>query len=170
MTNNRQIDTEGVRERINIMIDDMNIKAADFANETTLPRTTVSNILNGKTNATIEVLNKIMQTYPKWSAAWLLFGLGGKMESGASLGIYGIGQSMDLFDGTENQPNAINEEGSYSNQTNANMPSSVAPQDTPQPVVIKIPPKEIEKIMVFYNDKSFQTFIAETIESDTPKK
>lgn len=161
------LDAVQIRDRIQYMLNVLEMKSSAFADSCELPRATVSNILNGKSNVTLEVLNKIIRTFPDWSHAWLLFGTGPMQhlahEEQSLFSIEELDQGMrqesrnpdhsttDLFQ--KSQPSGVEKKREK---------DAVATQSettSPPTIVIQQPTKAIEKIIVFYTDSSYQTFM-----------
>lgn len=160
------LDAVQIRDRIQYMLNVLEMKSSAFADGCELPRATVSNILNGKSNVTLEVLNKIIRTFPDWSHAWLLFGTGPmqhlaheeqslfsteELDQGMRQESRNPDHSTDLFQ--KSQPSGVEKKREK---------DAVATQSettSPPTIVIQQPTKAIEKIIVFYTDSSYQTFM-----------
>lgn len=70
------INPEEIKDRILLMMDELQLNAAAFADKADISRSVLSNVINQKSNVTIDTLNKILSAYPDWSKAWLIFGEG----------------------------------------------------------------------------------------------
>ena len=57
---------------INILMEKLNCTANEMAEQLAVSPATISNLRNGKTSPSFEVLQKIMRTYPQINADWLL--------------------------------------------------------------------------------------------------
>ncbi len=62
--------------RIKIVIDSQNLSPSRFADYIGVPRATISHILSGRNKASLEVVQKILEAFPRISADWLVLGKG----------------------------------------------------------------------------------------------
>lgn len=51
-----------------------NVSAAQFAETIGVPRSTISHILSGRNKPSLDLIMKILSTYPKVNAEWLITG------------------------------------------------------------------------------------------------
>lgn len=71
-------------ERINLILKSRNVNAAQFADEIGVQRSSVSHILTGRNNASLDFLLKVLARYPDIDTDWLLTGKGVMMRSAAT--------------------------------------------------------------------------------------
>ena len=71
-------------ERINLILKSRNLNAAQFADEISVQRSSVSHILTGRNNASLDFLLKVLKRYPEIDTDWLLTGKGVMMRSAAT--------------------------------------------------------------------------------------
>lgn len=174
MTNDFYIDTDSVRFRIKEILSITGSTAAAFADRCQIPRTTISNILNDKTKATLDVLNKIVKACPDISSMWIYFGYGDKENQSvdSQLPLSSDMQSsldgqdnllFDTFPNSESSTNGYSKDSMQMNYVSPSAPTAISSCE-PSPCslsAVSIPPvsKKVEKIMVFYSDKSYETFL-----------
>lgn len=173
MTSDFYIDTDSVRIRIKEILSITGCTAAAFADRCQIPRTTISNILNDKTKATLDVLNKIVKACPDISSMWIYFGYGDKevqpKDSQLSLSseIPSTSSNQDnlLFGSSFNSEDTTNDYSGDPRPFSTDIPSyptsssrGISPSNM---LAMSMPPesKKVEKIMVFYSDKSYETFL-----------
>lgn len=65
-----------MKDRIKIMIERENLSQAEFSRLTGINTSTLSHVLTGRNNPSIEVINKILTAFPKYNSAWLVNGDG----------------------------------------------------------------------------------------------
>lgn len=65
-----------MKERIETLIEKENLNLARFADLVGLNRSALSHILSGRNKPSLDVVTKILQTFPRISSDWLLFGKG----------------------------------------------------------------------------------------------
>jgi transcriptional regulator with XRE-family HTH domain len=62
--------------RIKKLIKYKQLSASHFADELGVPRSTVSHILSGRNNPSLEFIQKVLDAYPDIQTAWLVRGIG----------------------------------------------------------------------------------------------
>lgn len=82
-----------MKDRISLLIKAKNLTAAQFADEIGVQKSSISHIISGRNNASLDFIQKTLITYPEVSIEWLMFGKG------------------PLFKTTENDSNINNDEG-----------------------------------------------------------
>lgn len=66
--------------RIKEIIDSENLSPSRFADYIGVPRSTISHIMSGRNKASLEVVQKILESFPHISADWLVLGKGGNAK------------------------------------------------------------------------------------------
>jgi len=115
-------------ERIKIIIDLKELQPSKFADEIGVQRPNMSHIIAGRNKPGLDFLQKIVMRYPEVNLNWLLSGLGEPV-----LNWNASKAEQELEEDTES--------------------STVLDKEKNKNVK-----KEIEKILVFYTDKTFETF------------
>ncbi|MRT92731.1 helix-turn-helix transcriptional regulator [Ancylomarina sp. 16SWW S1-10-2] len=141
-----------MKDRIMELLNTEGLSASKFADIIGVQRSSMSHILSGRNNPSLDFIQKIMRSFPDVSGDWLLSG-GGEMTKNQA--------SAPLFQET------INDEtpGSYS----ANQPPRLK-KEAPTSTLNKpdqspnldmsafVSGKKIEKVVVFYTDKTFKEY------------
>ena len=124
------------RERIDAVRKSMNLSARQFAEEIHVRPGTISNMMAGRNNPSLEVMKRIMERYPTLNPEWLIAGRGEmwRTEPGKDPGLF----DTQAPDPKEKSPRQIQKE-------------------EPQ-VVLAAPPKQISRIVVYYSDNTFEEF------------
>ena len=65
-----------MKDRISLLIKAKNLTAAQFADEIGVQKSSISHILSGRNNASLDFIQKILLCYPEVSMDWILFGKG----------------------------------------------------------------------------------------------
>ena len=65
-----------MKDRIILLIKAKNLTAAQFADEIGVQKSSISHILSGRNNASLDFIQKILLCYPEVSMEWLMFGKG----------------------------------------------------------------------------------------------
>lgn len=156
------------KERIERIMLKEEMNSAVFANEIGIQGSTLSHILNGRNNPSLDVLKKILNRFRTVSSDWLILGVGSMYRSEKQ------SQSPTLFDTLdENNSKSV----SFDPKTEKIPESQYAPIQqkfsvTPEipahslqeavhpPYIPQIEPssKSIRKIIVYYTDNTFQEF------------
>ncbi|MDR1402797.1 MAG: helix-turn-helix domain-containing protein [Tannerellaceae bacterium] len=151
---------------------------SQFAEEVGIQRSTVSHIMKDRNNPSMRVFRKIIDRFTDINPDWLLSGIGNMIikENQTTQG--------NLFANNAHIPEKPPVKP-YNTQT-AGKPPGIKPYNTqitenrpeirveepkietkqaiPEKVIIqKTEPKNISKIMIFYSDNTFETFIPEKI-------
>ena len=158
---------EKVRIEKIMLKEEMN--SAMFAAEIGIQGSTLSHILNGRNNPSLDVLQKILNRFRTVSSDWLILGIGSMYR------VEKQSQTPTLFDSLDE--NITRSSTLESNTVLKNVPvSSVIQQKTlpTQETPIQTPPesipssflplieptsKSIRKIIVYYTDNTFQEFL-----------
>jgi transcriptional regulator with XRE-family HTH domain len=155
-----------------------NLNAAQFADEIGVQRSSVSHILTGRNNASLDFILKVLQRYPTIDTDWLLTGKGGMMRKASipvdenkknervvnHLGQSTSGETGDLFKQPvdfmdNNNDELMKEDESFPNKTRPNVVVTVKEDEVQTKtgeVINKInSARGVEKIVIFYSDKTF---------------
>ena len=124
------------RERIDYLMKSLSLSARQFATEIHVQPGTISNMMAGRNNPSLEVMKRIMERYPTLNPEWLIAGRGEIWRTEP-------GKEPGLFDGIA--PEARNK-----------VVRAAAQKEEPQ--VIAAPLKKISKIVVYYTDNTFEEF------------
>lgn len=65
-----------MKNRILLLIKAKNLTAAQFADEIGVQKSSISHILSGRNNASLDFIQKILLRYPEVNMEWLMFGKG----------------------------------------------------------------------------------------------
>ena len=144
-----------MRERIERVIEREGMPQAKFAEEIGIQRAVLSHILNGRNNASLDVLTKILTRFDYISSDWLLFGKGVMCRSDK------MAVQPSLFvDENEEIPTESRPRAEYSMDNEVKNPVIVTKQIEKEEIIIKnLPRRKVEKILLFYSDDTFDTFV-----------
>lgn len=172
-----------MNQRIQELIEKLNLTSSKFADEIGVPRSSISHIVSGRNKPSLDFVTKILEKYPEVNINWLLFGRGecfsGDIESSqtdisssdtpkeikkeaSEQGLF----SHDNHDNKEETANevveqAVNKElkDEEPEKYNAvNTSKTVKKEENNRTVKTSSENDDIEKLIVFYNDKSFEVF------------
>lgn len=158
----------GMKERIIEIMKYKKLSHSQFAEEIDIQRSTVSHIMKDRNNPSMRVYRKIIDRFTDINPDWLLSGTG-SMIMNENQTIQG-----SLFENNTNIPKKqpeirpnIQVADENRQETRVEEPKMEIKQTVPEKVIIqKIEPKNISKIMIFYSDNTFETFVPEKIKKD----
>lgn len=110
-----------IQDRLQIVIKMHNLSPSAFADQIGVQRSNVSHVLSGRNKPSLDFLEKIIVSFPRVNAHWLITGEMPDVSTGAA----GMHEEQHAAYGT-----------------------GTAPQKE----------KEIDRIVVFYTDKTFDTY------------
>jgi len=161
-----------MRERIERIMKEKELQPSSFADKIDVSRGTISHILNGRMVNGVRVYNdpsndtikKILKAFPDISPSWFRDGEGLMYNQRiiqpistsppVQRGIFDDNIPIESSVKTQVQENPLKNEVKPSE----NKTESTIIQEIKLP---NIPPKKIDKLMIFFSDKTFMTFIAE---------
>ncbi|MDR3137728.1 MAG: helix-turn-helix domain-containing protein [Tannerellaceae bacterium] len=154
-----------MKERIIRIMETEGLTAARFAEAIGTQRATLSHILSGRNNASLEIAQKILDRFPKLSPDWLLRGAGDMYRREkqplihSSLFSNGLGFSEEQ----EVPPPSPYDNGVHNPPSRVETPNpSLHVVQEPPPVSgLAQPQRRVTKIMIFYSDNTYDTFISE---------
>lgn len=152
-------------ERIKRIIEEKKLQPSSFADRIQVSRGTISHILNGRNDPSKETIDKILENFPDISSSWFLRGEGPmyKYERIFVQSTSNFPSQPDLFDekkstelsekSTEHPDSSKNEVKKLENKSISTNIQDINLSNTST--------KKINKIMIFFDDKTFMTFIPE---------
>lgn len=123
------------KERIESVMKSLNLSARQFAAEIHVQPGTISNMMSGRNNPSLEVMKRIMERYPTLNPEWLIAGRGEMWRTVP-------GEQAGLFD---NLPPDPKDKSSRATQKE-------------EPQIAAAPQKAIKNIVVYYTDGTYEEF------------
>lgn len=147
-----------MKERIKEIMDRENLTPSAFADQLGIGRAVVSHILNGRNNPSLEVITKILETFKNVDPTWLLFGKGSLDQSDMAKSMSKSGYG-DLFTDWTSKDNVPEKQLIVSSAEEQNRKIAVLNEQN-LPLEVKLPTKskQISKIIIYFDDNSFQVF------------
>lgn len=149
-----------MRERILKIMEREGLTPSKFAEAIGIQRSAMSHIISGRNNPSLDVLLKILERFTYIESDWLLFGKGGMSKENALTEPVLIGNTVKNTAEVQGMPEYRQE-----------MAVETPVNGYKQPVIEKIicqdkPSKNVSKIMIFYSDNTFDTFVPEKNKKD----
>jgi len=156
------------KERIEKIMLKEEMNSAIFAAEIGIQGSTLSHILNGRNNPSLDVLKKILNRFRTVSSDWLILGVGSMYRTEKQ------SQTLTLFDSLDENISKSNTLESNTVEKNIQDSSSFqqkispvqelpvqAQGETPHAALLPLveqSSKAVRKIIVYYTDNTFQEF------------
>lgn len=143
-----------MKDRIEEIMQKIGVTSSQFAKIIGMKQASLSHILTGRNNPSLDVVMKINQAFPDINLKWLLYGEG---EMGTpNYNISDTSENEEISD-SENEypifPKNILDEISTTEQHSSARDSSNIGQKT------NVPTRKVVEIRVFYNDGTYETFL-----------
>ncbi len=118
-----------LKDRIATIIQVNNHSASSFADLLGIQRSSVSHILNGRNNPSLDFIQKVLDNFPRVDPGWLLTGKNPESKK----------SEPSATPKTETNPNLATTRPKISSKASSKI-------------------KAIEKIVIFYSDRTFETY------------
>jgi len=144
-------------DRIQLILKSKNLSSSQFADEIQVQRSSVSHILTGRNKPSLDFISKILTSYPELNSDWLLFGKGQmikKTESEKNIRQKPIPSTNDNKSPILENSGEIN----FNGEIPENIKTGNKIPEAKDEIKIRANQSKIEKIIVFYEDKSFEEF------------
>lgn len=150
------------KARIEKIMQKENMNSAQFALETGIQTSTLSHILNGRNKVSLDVLKRILNRFSYISSDWLILGVGtmNRQEKQS--------QMPGLFDNEDENTSGsdvyvpyeakkkVQENPAIQEEKTFSIPQEV--KNVILPPIFEKPQRRIRKIIVYFDDNSFQEF------------
>lgn len=141
------------RQRIEKIISNENMTAKQFATEVGIQAGTISNILSGRNNPSLDVMQKILNRFRTLNSDWLILGVGSMYR------VNGDGPQQTLFDvrpeDSDDQDTLPIVETQKKEQHTA-APSIILSGKSAGSSVMRSTSKTIDRVVIFYSDGTFE--------------
>ena len=162
------------RERLLKLIADNNMSAKQFAAEVGIQAGTISNIVNGRNNPSLDVMQRVLNRFRTLSSDWLILGVGNMYRTEGGKENRENGEAMDqqlqqqqqilsFGDTTASieEPSPLSRPQTISAPAMSREMQPLASTKKQQTALLEQPAaKQIERIIVFYSDGTFDEITA----------
>ena len=129
-----------MKDRINQIIRSKNLTATEFALKLGVQPSSVSHLLSGRNNPSLEFVKKLKETFPEYNLDWIIFGQGP------------VTVSEPFYSGNEKRPNEPDIEFASDDSPTLFDSLENSGMDTP-----KLPHRaDLKQIVFVYDDNSFE--------------
>lgn len=141
-----------MKDRIIKFLTQEGLSATKFADEIGVQRSSVSHILSGRNNPSFDFIQKILTRYRNLNAEWLMLGTGNIYKSNEN-------QTIVIPPPITPQPSKpVQQLNIFQNQTEKHSSSEQPKVEKNNSFQEVNPSRTVEKILVFYSDKTFDEF------------
>ena len=137
----------------------LQMKPSSFANATNIKLATLSQILNGRNNPSLEVVSKIRTAFPFLSYDWIISGEGEMCKEQPTLPFtdedtpFNHGENREFTTERTNDSENRKDFAPYRPQEHPRVP------EIEEIKYIERPAKKIREIKIFYDDGTYETFV-----------
>jgi transcriptional regulator with XRE-family HTH domain len=144
------VKTDVMKDRLQKLMIAEKLVPAKFAEIIGVQRSSVSHILSGRNKPSYDVIHSILIKFPKINPDWLLTGAGE---------IYRKPVQTSIFDQMQPAETQKSIEIHSQNQENKIISKQTTSQEIPKALKNAINGRKIERVVVFYNDKTFSEYL-----------
>lgn len=149
-----------MRDRILKIMEREGLTPSKFAESIGIQRSAMSHIISGRNNPSLDVLLKILERFTYVDSDWLLFGKGEMIRE------HVLTESNLFTNMLENRPN-VQVVAENRKEIGVETPVNIQKQPVVEQVICQEKPsKNVSKIMIFYSDNTFDTFVPEKNKKD----
>ena len=159
MADNIESEATNMKERIIKIMECERMGQAQFASAIGIQRAAMSHISSGRNNPSLDVMTKILHRYPQINPDWLLLGKGEMLRDNTP--------AMEPADNIAKNPPQIQvvPEG-HQELPFQESRKELENSEKTWAVSVEKSSKTVSKIMVFYSDNTYDTFVPEKQESE----
>ena len=133
------------KERLETLMRHEGLSLSQFANEINIQGSTLSHIMNGRNNPSLDVVKRILDRFPSINPDWLIFGREPMRRQ--------ISKSQEI-------PSLFDmDEISTPEQTQQQQVPTEIKETSQQPINVQNNCKEITKVVIFYSDNTYEEII-----------
>lgn len=159
MADNIESEATNMKERIIKIMECERMGQAQFASAIGIQRAAMSHIISGRNNPSLDVMTKILHRYPQINPDWLLLGKGEMLRNNTP--------AMEPADNiTKNPPQIQVVPEGHQELPFQESRKELENSEKAWAVSVERPSKTVSKIMVFYSDNTYDTFVPEKQESE----
>ncbi|NDV64431.1 helix-turn-helix domain-containing protein [Bacteroides sp. 224] len=163
-----------IKDRINLIMENENMKSGTFAESIGVQQSTLSHILNGRNKPSLDVIMKVHQAYSHINLEWLLYGTGEISDSSKNipfsspsilnkeLNKENKGILPSLFDQNPINPTDSSDDSKNRKEKALEKAENISKETVIQEVrYIERPPRKITEIRIFFDDNTYEIFKGE---------
>jgi transcriptional regulator with XRE-family HTH domain len=154
------MEIDPIRDRILQIMEHEGFVPSKFAEEIGIQRSAMSHITSGRNKPSLDVIMKILERFTYVDSDWLMFGKGNMIHQTVSV-------EPDLFKNTAVNPPEVQATPEYRKENRVETHTNDTKHTVSEQIIHHEKTiKTVSKIMIFYTDNTFETFIPEKIKKD----
>ena len=126
------------RQRLEQVMENEGLNAKQFAKEVGIQAGTLSNILAGRNNPSLDVMKRVLNRFRTLSSDWLILGVG------------------SMYRQNGETPNALFDIKPLDLEVKETETKEIASNETIPSTIPSAAPKTVEKVLIFYSDGTFE--------------
>ncbi|MFV8369447.1 helix-turn-helix domain-containing protein [Flavobacterium sp. LB2R40] len=157
------VNIEDFIKRLEIILDYYSLNASSFADKIGVQRSSLSHLLSGRNKPSLDFILKILDVFPDVDLYWILNGKGTFPKNQEEFDI----KEKKIEESTiGNIPDSLNTENVSQNlfskiENSIKIPSFENKKIESQNIIKESTSKAIDKIVIFYKDGTFKSYIPE---------
>lgn len=159
MTDSMDYEVVNMKDRIVKIMERERMGQAQFASAIGIQRAAMSHIISGRNNPSLDVMLKILHRYPQLNPDWLLFGKGEMLRSSDS-------SVEQVEDQVKTPPQLHLMADDHVEVSQAALNTEREPLEKQMAISIEKTSKTVSRIMVFYSDNTYDTFVPERVDEE----
>ena len=146
-----------MKDRIKQIIEREKLSSKEFANLCEIQVSNVSHLLSGRSKPSLDTIQKILAAFPTLNTDWLMTGMlpmykHEKLSQPDLFDLFPTEESNIQVSEPQNRVNVVSKPA----QTTENQ--TITTNTIVKEVIKEIPPKKIQRIVVYYTDNTFDEF------------
>lgn len=151
-----------IKAQLTAIINHEKLTSSAFADSIGVQRSSISHILSGRNKPSLDFLQKILTSYPKYNAEWLILGHGDMLKTDKGLKFQASNKQL------KEMPNQVqNPLNNLFSQSKQPVNQVTNPKEIAEPEKAKEEPiesystpsnKHIDKIIILFNDGTFDAY------------
>lgn len=159
MTDSMDYEVVNMKDRIVKIMERERMGQAQFASAIGIQRAAMSHIISGRNNPSLDVMLKILHRYPQLNPDWLLFGKGEMLRSSDS--------SVEQVEDQVKTPAQLHlMADDHVEVSQAALNTEREPLEKQMAISVEKTSKTVSRIMVFYSDNTYDTFVPERVDEE----
>lgn len=149
-----------MKDRLQKLLAREDLTPVRFAEKVGVQRSSVSHILSGRNNPSLDFIQKILVAFPQISTDWLIRGRG-EMYNSAQASVNNERKRIpgDLFSSLNDEDTPVYLSSKV--KADPDERKTVGKEQHEEAIVQRASDRRIEKIVVFYSDKTFTEYLPE---------
>jgi transcriptional regulator with XRE-family HTH domain len=153
----------GMNDRLDKFLLAEQLTPAKFADIIGVQRSSISHIISGRNKPSFDFIAKVLQRFPRVNPDWLILGKGEMYKQMVQASLFDVPVVKEVIREQESEQEIVKQESFTDNTASEDAISKEPPTqntalESSYPIDIKAFDKEVERIVVFYKDRTFRSY------------